>query len=71
SVRDFVKIAFEHVGLDWTLFVREDVSAYRPLGRAVYHGDSSAIRERLGWKPKTSFKELVIMMVDYYLNEVN
>ena len=63
-VRDFVEIAFARVGLDWTRYVREDASAYRPVSASVYHGDTSSIRARIGWTPKTSFKQLVEMMVD-------
>ena len=70
-VRDFVEIAFARVNLDWTQYVRENVSAYRPVSASVYHGDASAIRERLGWKPKTSFKALVEMMVDSAGKEVS
>jgi GDPmannose 4,6-dehydratase len=63
-VRDFAEIAFRHVGLDWTAYVQEDPSVHAPVSRAVYQGNASAIKERLGWKPTTSFKELVEMMVD-------
>jgi GDPmannose 4,6-dehydratase len=63
-VRDFVEIAFARVGLDWRDYVTEDANAYRPVSRSVFHGDPTAIRDRLGWKPETSFKELVEMMVD-------
>jgi GDPmannose 4,6-dehydratase len=63
-VRDFAEIAFRHVGLDWTAYVQEDASVHAPVSRAVYQGDATAIRERIGWKPRTTFEELVKMMVD-------
>ena len=63
-VKDFVELAFEHVGLDWHSYVRQDSSVYRPVHDGVYHGDISKIRQRLGWTPTTSFKALVGMMVD-------
>lgn len=68
-VRDFAEIAFARVGLDWTAHVREDPDAYRPVSRTAYQGDISAIRHRLGWAPKTSFRELVEMMVDHALQD--
>jgi GDPmannose 4,6-dehydratase len=64
KVREFAEIAFRHLGLNWTEHVQEDASVHAPVSRAVYQGDASAIRTRLGWKPMTSFKELVEMMVD-------
>ncbi len=67
-VKDFAEIAFARVGLDWAKYVSEDAGVYRPVSSAVYHGDIRAIGERLGWKPGTSFKTLVEMMVDRYLS---
>ncbi len=66
-IRDFVELAFRRVGLDWTKYVSEDPSAYRPVSDTVYHGDARAIRDQLGWEPKVSFESLVAMMVDRYV----
>jgi len=67
-VRDFAEIAFRRAGLDWTKYVSEDASAYRPVSHSVYRGDASAIRNKLGWRPETPFSDLVRMMVDHYLD---
>ncbi|MCR4278501.1 MAG: GDP-mannose 4,6-dehydratase [bacterium] len=67
TVRDFARVAFEHVGLDWTRHVYEDPDIYRPVSKAVFCGDSRKIRENLGWKPEVSFESLVQMMVDAHL----
>ncbi|MBI4547237.1 MAG: GDP-mannose 4,6-dehydratase [Ignavibacteriae bacterium] len=64
SVREFVELAFKHVGLDWRKYVVVDKSLYRPAEVNHLRGDSSKARKQLGWKPEVSFKELVIMMVD-------
>ena len=63
SVREFVDQAFMTVGLDWKDYVKVDERFMRPADVPELRGDSSKAREKLGWKPKTSFRELVEMMV--------
>ncbi|HEX2258425.1 MAG TPA: GDP-mannose 4,6-dehydratase [Actinomycetota bacterium] len=62
--REFCQIAFDHAGLDWERYVEVDPRYYRPT--EVYHlrGDASRAREVLGWEPRTTFRELVELMVD-------
>ncbi len=65
SVRDLVRIAFAHVGLDYEEFVQTDPSLFRAGGDApLLVGDSSRARRLLGWEPAVRFEELVAMMVD-------
>jgi GDPmannose 4,6-dehydratase len=64
SVRDFVEIAFTHCGLDYNKYVKTDQRYVRPAEVDVLLGDSTAARQKLGWKPKVSFRQLVEMMVD-------
>ncbi len=64
SVREFVKEAFEYAGLDWKKYVRVDPRYFRPLEVEGLQGDYSKARQKLGWRPKTNFKELVRIMVD-------
>jgi GDPmannose 4,6-dehydratase len=66
-VQDFIEIAFGHVGLDWRAYVREDAGVHRAVHAGVYHGDTAKIRAKLGWRPATSFEQLVRMMVDHHL----
>lgn len=63
SVRDFVRAAFECVGLDWEEFVVVDPQYYRPAEVDLLIGDPSLAREALGWVPQVTFQELVKMMV--------
>jgi GDPmannose 4,6-dehydratase len=63
SVREFAEIAFGHVGLDWQRHVVQDPRFMRPAEVDHLVGDASKAREELGWEPKTSFQELVEMMV--------
>ena len=64
SVRDLVRIAFDHVGLDPDPYVRTDPRFMRPAEVDHLVGDYSKARERLGWEPQTGFPELVRLMVD-------
>jgi GDPmannose 4,6-dehydratase len=64
SVREFVELAFEHVGLDWEAHTVIDEKFFRPAEVDLLIGDASKARKVLGWKPRTSFPELVRMMVD-------
>lgn len=71
SVREFVECAFEYVGLDYRDYVHIDPSLYRPAEVDVLKGDYSKAYKQLGWSPKTSFKQLVKMMVDADLARIS
>lgn len=64
TVRDFCKVAFEYLGLDYREFVREDTSVYRSSEPVKLVGNSELARQRLNWKPKVDFYELVSMMIE-------
>lgn len=66
SVKEFAQIAFNHVGIsDWEKHVVSNVEAHlRPAEVDHLIGDYSKAKDKLGWSPKTSFEELVKMMVD-------
>jgi GDPmannose 4,6-dehydratase len=64
SVRELVRIAFEHAGLDPDRHVKLDPRFLRPAEVEHLVGDASKARERLGWEPRTSFEEMVRLMVD-------
>ena len=68
SVEEFVSEAFGCVGLDWRNYVRTDPAFVRPPETAQLVGDPSKIRAALGWVPKTSFPELVRLMVHADMN---
>jgi GDPmannose 4,6-dehydratase len=65
SVKEFVQLAFEAVGIsDWEKYVISDKPEHlRPAEVDHLIGDYSKAEKVLGWKPKTSFKELIEMMV--------
>ena len=64
TVREFVELAFEQVGLDWRRHVEVDPRYFRPAEVASLCGDPSKAEQQLGWKARTTFEELVALMVD-------
>ena len=64
SVRDLIEEAFSYAGLDWRKHVDIDPRYYRPAEVDLLLGDASKAKEKLGWQPKTSFKDLIHLMVD-------
>lgn len=64
SIREFLDLAFSHVGLDWNDFVEFDPRYLRPAEVDLLIGDPSKARKQLGWEPSVSFEELVALMVD-------
>ena len=69
TVREFCQVAFAHVGLDWESFVEVDPAYYRPTEVENLHADTAQVAAELGWRPRTSFQELVEEMVEADLME--
>ncbi|GGF51648.1 GDP-mannose 4,6-dehydratase [Marmoricola endophyticus] len=70
SIRELLDAAFAHVGIeDWSDLVLQDPRFMRPAEVDLLIGDSAKAHEKLGWKPKVSFEELVAMMVENDLTE--
>lgn len=63
TVQEFLEAAFSEVGLDWRAYVKIDPRYFRPAEVDALCGDSSKARAVLGWEPKTTFPELVKLMV--------
>jgi GDPmannose 4,6-dehydratase len=64
SVRELVEVAFAHAGLEVADHVTIDPKYFRPAEVEHLIGDASKAKAKLGWEPRTSFKELVELMVD-------
>jgi GDPmannose 4,6-dehydratase len=64
SVREFVELAFDRVGLDWQEFVKHDRRYERPAEVDLLIGDASKAKKVLNWEPQVRFEELVRIMVD-------
>ena len=70
SVKEFVKLAFDYVDLDYRDYVVMDEQLYRPAEVNVLTGDHSKAKRLLGWNPNVTFEGLVEMMVRADLNQI-
>lgn len=70
TVAELVEAAFAYVGLEAERYVRVDPGLVRAPERTASVGNPSKARERLGWKPRLSFEQLVQRMVDADLREL-
>jgi GDPmannose 4,6-dehydratase len=64
SVRELVELAFAPLGLDPAEHVRQDPRYLRPAEVDHLVGDYSKAKDKLGWEPRTSFRELVELMLE-------
>ena len=64
TVREFCEHAFAHVGLDYREHVVVDPKYFRPTEVDLLIGDATKAQKTFGWKPKTTFADLVKLMVD-------
>ena len=69
TVKEFVKLAFDCVDLNWEDYVVTSKKYERPNEVEHLLGDSTKARTKLNWTPEVSFKELVEMMVDSDIKE--
>ena len=64
TIREFLKIAFERVDLNWEDYVEIDPRYYRPAEVELLVGDPTKAKEKLGWEAQVKFAELAKLMVD-------
>jgi GDPmannose 4,6-dehydratase len=64
TVKDYVKLAFELVGLNWKKYVKIDKRFFRPLEVEYLCGNNKKAKKKLGWEPKITFKKLVKIMLE-------
>jgi GDPmannose 4,6-dehydratase len=63
SVRDLVQTTFEILDLDWTAYVESAPAITQKQRTKTLHGDTARLESRTGWRPKTSFREMMVRMV--------
>jgi len=71
TVRDMVRCAFEHVGLDYEPHVVVDPEFVRPPDPVPLLGDPGKARAELGWEPRTSFEDMIGAMVEADLADLS
>lgn len=67
SVREFLELTFDYLGLDWRKYVEIDPRYFRPTEVDYLLGDPTKAINQLGWRPKVKFEELVRIMTDHDL----
>ena len=64
TIREFAELAFGRAGLDWQRYVKVDPRYYRPAEVDFLRGNPAKAKRILGWEPRTTFTQLVELMVD-------
>jgi GDPmannose 4,6-dehydratase len=64
TIREFAELAFAHASLDWERYVKVDPRYYRPAEVDFLRGNPAKAKRILGWEPRTTFSQLVELMVD-------
>ena len=67
SVREMCELVFSYLGLDYNNYVVQNPKFLRPEELPYLKGDSTKIREELGWKPKHNFEQALKETVEWYL----
>ena len=65
TIKEFLEIAFDYVNLNYEDFLEISEKHFRPNEVGYLLGDPAKAKKELKWSPKTSFKDLVIMMLDH------
>ncbi len=69
SVKDFIKLAFSHVNLNYNNYIKIDKKLFRPKDKVVLKANFNKAKKLLKWKPTITFKSLVKEMVEHDLNK--
>jgi GDPmannose 4,6-dehydratase len=70
TVKDFTRVAFAHVGLEWEKYVEVDKKYQRPTEVDALIGDPSKAKKDLGWSAKTHWEDLAKLMVDADMEKI-
>ena len=71
SVRELCDFVFSYLNLDYTKFVSMNEKYIRPQELQYLRGDSSKIRQELGWSPKYNFESLLSEMIEHWMGIIN
>jgi|TARA_R110000823_G_C15950934_1_gene501713 GDPmannose 4,6-dehydratase len=67
SVRDLCIYTFSALDLKWQDYVKVDAKHLRPEELKDLKGDSTKLRNELGWKPKYTFETMLDEMINYWI----
>ena len=68
SVREMCEVVFSYLGMDYKDYVTQNPKFLRPEELPYLKGDSTKIRETLGWEPEYTFKEMLHEMCDHWMD---
>ena len=71
SIRELCDLVFTSLGLSWEEHVRFDSRLLRPKEVPRLRGDSTKIRESIGWKPTYSFEALINEMINFWTEKID
>ena len=71
TIREMCEVTFNALGLDYQDYVTVDPKYFRPQELDFLKGDSSEIREKLGWQPEYTFESMVQEMVDHWMRIID
>jgi GDPmannose 4,6-dehydratase len=67
TIREFLELSFNQLGLDWNEYVEIDPRYFRPAEVDLLLGDASKAKQQLGWQATTTLEELASLMVQHDL----
>jgi GDP-D-mannose dehydratase len=70
SVRDLCHVVFSELGMNYEDYVVQNIKYMRPEELKFLCGDSTKIREELGWAPEYDFYDLIKEVIDYWLTRI-
>lgn len=70
TIRDMCEVTFNHLGLNYEDHITVDPKYFRPQELDFLKGDSTDIREKLGWEPEYTFESMVHEMVDHWMEKI-
>ena len=70
SVRDLCEYTFQKLSMNYLDYIVQDKKYMRPEELNYLKGDSSKIRNKLGWKPEYSFEDMIDEMIEYWMKVI-
>ena len=70
TVRDFCRYTFDKLGKNYKDYVTQNPKFMRPEELKFLKGDSTPIREELGWEPEYTFDSMLDEMIEFWMNNV-
>lgn len=71
SLKEFIRITFETLGLNWEEHIQINSSLLRPTDHEIGYGNPEKAKMELGWEAKSKMKDVILKMVNYQLNDNN